>query len=186
MDDTAISEFVSLPIIIFLSLLILSLLLSIALNLYYHQTALAQTIIATTNDFLTYENNILGIKIQYPSDWYNSKSDDGSIRLQSPLQNASDMFLEQVTMSSHNITLCGNTSPQYDILNRMIAERIKSGVNLKIEESKTIVLNNGNAANKLVYTFFDPKYGMLKGQDIVIIKSNKMYSIQYYAQSHNN
>ena len=62
------------------------------LLLHPNSRALAQ------EQFLTYENAELGISIQYPSDWYNSKSDDGSIRLQSPLQNASDMFLEQVTM----------------------------------------------------------------------------------------
>src|SRR5919112_5624081 len=67
----------------------------------------------TTSDFLTYENLLLGIKMQYPSNWTVSSSAlrdySDVVAFYSPLQNLSDALPAQLVLSmvrySQNISL---------------------------------------------------------------------------------
>jgi hypothetical protein len=161
----------------FITLLTFSLLLSSTYMTSYHATeAAAQT---PTKNFSMYDNSTSGIKIQYPSDWHIISSNDSLVRFITPAENDSDTYLEGLSISKP-VTLCGNTSLT-DAMNRIAVNHVKSGAELN--ETKPIVLKNGNSAYKLIYTFINPQFGMLKGQDILTINDNKLYAIQYTAQS---
>jgi serine/threonine-protein kinase len=149
------------------------------------QTTPSQNTTTTSDNFLAYENPTYGIKIQYPVDWTASQNGlqdyTDIIAFYSPLENISDRFPEQLSISvidySQNITL-------NDYTNR-ITDTLKQSPNLEIIQSNATTLA-GNPAHKIV---FSPMTGEQQQQfkpeimQIWTIKGDKAYSILYVAES---
>src|SRR5689334_22509160 len=70
------------------------------------QDSFAATTLGASSNVLPYQNSTIGIGIQYPSDWLKNDAKNGVI-FQSPQENASDVFQEQV-----GISVSSSHSPQ--------------------------------------------------------------------------
>jgi hypothetical protein len=112
-----------------------------------------------TNNFLTYDNPTLGIRMQYPSNWssieygYNSTTNNTVVRFLSPSKTGSELG---------NVSgVSGNFVPYLDVfvfdsknmsLDQIVEGRIKyfsNNTDFAIHESKQYALNNGsNNKNK--------------------------------------
>jgi hypothetical protein len=111
-----------------------------------------------TNNFLTYDNPTLGIRMQYPSNWspieygYNSTTNNTVVRFLSPSKTGSELG---------NVSgVSGNFVPYLDVfvfdsknmsLDQIVKERIKyfsNNTDFAIHESKQYALNNGSNNNK--------------------------------------
>lgn len=84
------------------------------------------SITTTISGFLTYENPLQGVKIQYPSNWTMSsnalRSYDDVVAFYSPLQNLSDAFPARLVLTvskySQNISLDERTNLTVSALNQ--------------------------------------------------------------------
>jgi hypothetical protein len=161
-------------------LLLFSLSASTAIISYSLQEAITDT---TTNDFLTYKNSTLGIKIQYPVDWYRVNGNDSSVRFVAPQEGKLDRQLGELIISVGPSFLCGNISVT-KFFELRIADLQESNVGFNLLEQKSVILKDNNAAQVVVYTLFDPVYGTLKGHSVGIIKGNKLYTIGFLAKPH--
>jgi hypothetical protein len=107
-----------------------------------------------TNNFLTYDNPTLGIRMQYPSNWssieygYNSTTNNTVVRFLSPSKTGSELG---------NVSgVSGNFVPYLDVfvfdsknmsLDQIVEGRIKyfsNNTDFAIHESKQYALNNGS------------------------------------------
>jgi hypothetical protein len=142
------------------------------------------------SDFLLYENPTLGIKIQYPTDWKKVEPADqyyleGNIQYPtvsflSPLENASEVFIENFTISVENL-------PQNTTINAYSNETIKAykakGFDL-IESNATNLA--GNPAYKVTFDHrnelqqANPDYKLLQ---IWTIKGDRLYRITFQADA---
>jgi hypothetical protein len=126
--------------------------------------------------FLTYENNTLGMKIQYPSNWTKQASGRG-ITFLIPL--GKDNFLAKLNASA----LVGFPT---NMTTKSMADRVITsyrhflpGFQMKSYISNATLAGNNNAV-KIAYTYTDQKNNMFSGTDTATIKNNKLYVIQYY------
>jgi PsbP-like protein len=111
--------------------------------------------ITTTSDFLTYENLLLGIKMQYPSNWTVSSSAlrdyDDVVAFYSPLQNLSDTYPAQLVLSmvrySQNISLDEYTNHSLSALDQ--------SQQFIVNESNPFTLAN-NPAHKIIFSAISP------------------------------
>lgn len=117
----------------------------------------------TSEDFLMFENGILEIRLQYPLDGHIIPSNNSLVRFVSPQEKDLDTSFQQLRIATSPIAHYGNIS-RAELTNRIDAGHTKFGVDMKQNESKAIFPNNGNIANKLVYTFIGPQYGILNAQ----------------------
>jgi PsbP-like protein len=146
---------------------------------FRYGSVLAQT---TNNNFITYNNPNLGIKIQYPFDWTNEETDFGWAKYvlflapNSPIKYAEKLFID---------VLDENRSSLSDIVNDEISfEKYKNDAiaNYQIIESTPIVVNN-IPAYKIVNTYTDPdKFGNVKTMEILVLKGNKLYELQFTSE----
>jgi hypothetical protein len=111
------------------------------------QKALAQP---ASSSFLTYENPVYGIKMQYPADWTVSttglQSYSGIVGFYSPLQNLTDVLPAQVSLSimtySQNVSLDEYT-------NMTLTELEQQG--LEVNESDAFTLA-GNSGHRIIFS----------------------------------
>jgi hypothetical protein len=114
-----------------------------------------------TNNFLTYDNPTLGIRMQYPSNWspieygYNSTTNNTVVRFLSPSKTGSELG---------NVSgVSGNFVPYLDVfvfdsknmsLDQIVEGRIKyfsNNTDFAIHESKQYALNNGSNNKQPAY-----------------------------------
>jgi hypothetical protein len=139
--------------------------------------------------FLTYTNPILGLKIQYPSNWlkmerpYNLTGNSTIVSFFSPLENAS---------STGKISgVSGAFVPYVDIfvfdsknmsLNELINATINNFANANLTQSNRITINGNNPAYML---FYNVAIGgdEFKKLQVWTINGGKVYVITYNSQS---
>lgn len=151
----------------------------------------SQLPVAESQDFLTYRNPLLGINIQYPSDWtirqyeYNPAVNNTVAGFYSPSKTASELG---------NISgISGNFVPYLDIfvfgsqnisLNEIVKERlnaIKGSSNFIINESKSIFLGGNQSAYSIVYTS-TAQGEYFKKMQVYTSLQNKVYLITFTSQ----
>jgi PsbP-like protein len=145
----------------------------------------------TSNTFLTYINPILGLKIQYPSNWLIKEH---------PYNPAGNSTIVTFFSSSKSASATGNISgvsgmfvPYIDIfvfdsknmpLNELINGTINNIAKVNLNESKPITLNNGNnPAYMLVYTVAIGGDELFKKMQVWTINDGKVYVITYNSQA---
>jgi eukaryotic-like serine/threonine-protein kinase len=147
------------------------------------QIALAQgnsTNPAETN-FLTYENSTFGIKMQYPSSWAKQTTGQGvNFVLLANGKNNLEQFLAKV-----NVTSIMGFPPNMPL--KAMADRVVDGYrhflgNFQIKSYTNTTLG-GNNAIKIVYSYTNTKNNSFNATDIATIKNDRLYVIQYYAES---
>jgi hypothetical protein len=171
--------FSSLCFVILLSIVMLS--LTIDTNvLFVPQKVMAQNIThpqTTTRNFLTYENNTLGIKIQYPSDWIKTqeRSVYGFIvSFRSPLPNESGKAASALgSLSIDVMGMYSKTSLKDYIFSYTYALK-KYHPEVKINESNSTSLA-GNPGYKMLFT--DGKG--IRIMQFWTLKGDKIYHIIY-------
>jgi hypothetical protein len=148
------------------------------------QNAVSNAMTITTNaKFLTYENSTLGIKIQYPSNWTKQTARDGVAFVVLPTRsnNNPEQFLAKL-----NVTGIMGFPPNVPL--KAMADRVIDGYrhflrNFQIDSYANSTLG-GNNAIKIIYRYADPKNNSsFTATDIAAIKNDRLYVIQYYAQS---
>lgn len=141
-----------------------------------------------TGKFLTYENPMSGIKIQYPSEWTVSQAGlrdhTNIVAFYTPLDNFSDTIPENVLLSlnhySQNVTL----NDYGKLINATVNQP-----GFQSLESKSIRLADGSPAHMIVFTPPSPALGggignlQLKPQIMLVwtVKGNNVYTIAYNA-----
>ena len=137
----------------------------------------------TTSDFLTYENLLVGIKMQYPSNWTVSSSAlrdyTDVVAFYSPLQNLSDALPAQLVLSmvrySQNISLDEYTNLSLSALNQ--SQRFI------VNESNPFTLAN-NPAHKIIFSAISPTdQGNFNVMQIWTSIGNKLYILSYNAEA---
>ena len=117
-------------------------------HMMIQQKALAQQ--SAAPNFLTYENPVYGIKMQYPADWTVSttgfRSYTDIVGFYSPLQNLTDVLPAQVSLSimtySHNVSLDEYT-------NMTLTDIEQQG--LQVNESDVFTLA-GNPGHRIIFS----------------------------------
>ncbi|MCC2647918.1 MAG: serine/threonine protein kinase [Nitrososphaeraceae archaeon] len=137
----------------------------------------------TTSDFLTYENPLVGIKMQYPSNWTVSSSAlrdyTDVVAFYSPLQNLSDALPAQLVLSmvrySQNISLDEYTNLSLSALNQ--------SQQFIVNESNPFTLAN-NPAHKIIFSAISPTdQGNFNVMQIWTSIGNKLYILSYNAEA---
>ncbi|HKG89844.1 MAG TPA: PsbP-related protein [Nitrososphaeraceae archaeon] len=139
--------------------------------------------ITTTSDFLTYENLLLGIKMQYPSNWTVSSSAlrdyDDVVAFYSPLQNLSDTYPAQLVLSmvrySQNISLDEYTNHSLSALDQ--------SQQFIVNESNPFTLAN-NPAHKIIFSAISPTDQVnFSVMQIWTSIGDKLYILSYDAEA---
>jgi hypothetical protein len=137
----------------------------------------------TTSDFLTYENLLLGIKMQYPSNWTVSSSAlrdyTDVVAFYSPLQNLSDALPAQLVLSmvrySQNISL--------DVYTNLSLSALNQSQQFIVNESNPFTLAN-NPAHKIIFSAISPTdQGNFNVMQIWTSIGNKLYILSYNAEA---
>ena len=137
----------------------------------------------TASDFLTYENLLLGIKMQYPSNWTVSSSAlrdySDVVAFYSPLQNLSDALPAQLVLSmvrySQNISLDEYTNLSLSALNQ--------SQQFIVNESNPFTLAN-NPAHRIIFSAISPTEQVnFNVMQIWTSIGNKLFILSYNAEA---
>ena len=134
-----------------------------------------------TSNFVSYQDATLGIKFQYPENWkkiLHYSANNSRIEFISPLQSQFEIFPPSFVVSVSNTT----ANLTLDRLSKTIIEKGRqSMMDFNLLQSN-ITEVGGSPAQKLIYTFIssDPSLQLhFQTMDILIIKSNRLYTISY-------
>ena len=183
--------------LIVLSILITTEILMLSLDIFIEQMVLAAgsiTKLQTNNDnYETYKNPNLKIKIYYPSDWRKFESDGPALsnikgivtfelqqektQQQTIAQEAPIVSIIAEDLPSNNITL-----DQFIKIQDENFRQLFSDFDFKLE-NKTAVIIGDNRAGKFEYTIVNPySDGIRNGMVIWIIRGDTVYMISYVAE----
>ena len=172
-----------------------TLMLSIGINI--EQTVLAAgsiTTLQTNNDnYETYKNPDLKIKLYYPSDWRKFESDGPALsnikgivtfellqekrQQQTIAQEAPIVSIIAEDLPSNNISIDQFIKIQDDNFRHLFSD-----FDFKLE-NKTVVIIGDNYAGKFEYTIVNPySDGIRNGMVIWIIRGDTVYMISYVAE----
>ena len=134
-----------------------------------------------TSNFVSYQDATLGIKFQYPENWkkiLHYSANNSRIEFISPLQSQFEIFPPSFVVSVSNTT----DNLTLDRLSKTVIEKGRqSMMDFNLLQSN-ITEVGGSPAQKLIYTFIssDPSLQLhFQTMDILIIKSNRLYTISY-------
>jgi len=151
------------------------------------QSSPAKTTTANNTNFLTYQNPISGIKIQYPSGWLKEAAAGTGVTFVLPAgKNNSNNSTPEQFLAKLNTTAIAGFPPNVPL--KGMADGVLNGYkhllpNFQLESYMNTTLG-GSPAVKIVYMFTDPRHGGdFKASDTATIKGNRLYVIQYYVQS---
>jgi hypothetical protein len=145
--------------------------------------ASAATATTTTggDNFLTYSDPILGIRIDYPSGWTQELEGGGLVTFIASLESDSNTYPAAVGIKVQNLASSKNIS-----LNEVTKIQIKnlkqSHPDFKLIESTESVLAGNNMAHKIVFTATDDREHQRKAMQIWTLKGDKAYLITYKAE----
>jgi tetratricopeptide (TPR) repeat protein len=137
--------------------------------------------------FLTYQNSTFGITVQYPSDWIYVGHNTILDPLSQPVVTFSPMEPSDTTLARIWITPLPVVGEEQKASLDQIAERTieldqQTLQDFKLNESGPITLKDGTAAHMHSYSYTDPDFGRTDALDILMIKSNNLYAIEYFAE----
>jgi hypothetical protein len=147
----------------------------------------------TTSNFLTYNNPILGIQIQYPSDWsvtentYNPEAENNTIV---------GFFAQSKTSSElGNISgVSGSFVPYLDIyvfdsknmsFNKIVdatVNKFRNNENFVINESKPFAVKDNHPAHILVYDAIVGGDEFFRKMQVYVMSGDKIYLISFTSQ----
>ncbi|HKG40900.1 MAG TPA: hypothetical protein VKA98_02070 [Nitrososphaeraceae archaeon] len=183
--------------LIVFSILITTEILMLSLDIFIEQTVLAAgsiTKLQTNNDnYETYKNPNLKIKLYYPSDWRKFESNGpalsnikGIVTFELPQEKTHQQTIAQEApivsiiaedLPSNNITLDQFIKIQDDNFRQLFSD-----FDFKLE-NKTAVIIGDNRAGKFEYTIVNPySDGIRNGMVIWIIRGDTVYMISYVAE----
>jgi hypothetical protein len=183
--------------LIVFSILITTEILMLSLDIFNEQTVLAAgsiTKLQTNNDnYETYKNPNLKIKLYYPSDWRKFESNGpalsnikGIVTFELPQEKTQQQTIAQEApivsiiaedLPSNNITLDQFIKIQDDNFRQLFSD-----FDFKLE-NKTAVIIGDNRAGKFEYTIVNPySDGIRNGMVIWIIRGDTVYMISYVAE----
>jgi hypothetical protein len=154
---------------------------------------LASNTNTTTSNFLTYNNPILGIQIQYPSDWsviensYNPEAENNTIvgffaqsKTSSELGNISGVsgsfvpYLDIYVFDSKNMSL--------DKIIDATVNKFRNNENFVINESKPFAVKDNHPAHMLVYDALVGGDEFFRKMQVYVMPGNKIYLISFTSQ----
>ena len=147
----------------------------------------------TTSNFLTYNNPILGIQIQYPSDWsviensYNPKAENNTIvgffaqsKTSSELGNISGVsgsfvpYLDIYVFDSKNMS--------FDKIIDATVNKFRNNENFVINESKPFAVKDNHPAHILVYDAIVGGDEFFRKMQVYVMSGDKIYLISFTSQ----
>jgi hypothetical protein len=147
----------------------------------------------TTSNFLTYNNPILGIQIQYPSDWsviensYNPEAENNTIvgffaqsKTSSELGNISGVsgsfvpYLDIYVFDSKNMSL--------DKIIDATVNKFRNNENFVINESKPFAVKGNHPAHMLVYDAIVGGDEFFRKMQVYVMSGDKIYLISFTSQ----
>jgi eukaryotic-like serine/threonine-protein kinase len=147
----------------------------------------------TTSNFLTYNNPILGIQIQYPSDWsviensYNPEAENNTIvgffaqsKTSSELGNISGVsgsfvpYLDIYVFDSKNIS--------FDKIIDATVNKFRNNENFVINESKPFAVKGNHPAHMLVYDAIVGGDEFFRKMQVYVMSGDKIYLISFTSQ----
>ena len=136
---------------------------------------------ATTQSlFLTYASPLLGIEMQYPSNWKKLEHTN-SVKFLSPLEGPSDRFREGLGITAFPV----NNNDNRLSIDRIAVETIniyrEQLQDFQLIKSKAATFDN-NPSHVLVYTYTNHNLIKIKAMDIGILNGNKIYVVTFYAE----
>jgi eukaryotic-like serine/threonine-protein kinase len=147
----------------------------------------------TTSNFLTYNNPILGIQIQYPSDWsviensYNPEAENNTIvgffaqsKTSSELGNISGVsgsfvpYLDIYVFDSKNMS--------FDKIIDATVNKFRNNENFVINESKPFAVKGNHPAHMLVYDAIVGGDEFFRKIQVYVMSDDKIYLISFTSQ----
>jgi eukaryotic-like serine/threonine-protein kinase len=132
-----------------------------------------------TNNFLTYQDSTLGIKIDYPAGWTHELHAGSIVTFLASLESHSNTYpaglgIKVQHLKSKNISLNNITKIQ-------IKNLTQSHSDFKLIESTESKIG-GNSGHKIVFTATDNKKNERKAMQIWALRGDKAYLITYKAE----
>ena len=133
----------------------------------------------TNNNFLTYQDNILRIKIDYPAGWIHELHAGGLITFLPSLKGNSNTYPAALGITVQHLK--SKNMPLSDITKIQIKNLTQNHADFKLLESTDFRLA-GNIAKKIVFTATDSKNHERKVMQIWTLNEDKAYLITYKAE----
>jgi eukaryotic-like serine/threonine-protein kinase len=156
-------------------------------------SSLASNTNITTSNFLTYNNPILGMQIQYPSDWsviensYNPEAENNTIvgffaqsKTSSELGNISGVsgsfvpYLDIYVFDSKNMS--------FDKIIDATVNKFRNNENFVINESKPFAVKGNLPAHMLVYDAIVGGDEFFRKIQVYVMSDDKIYLISFTSQ----
>jgi hypothetical protein len=134
---------------------------------------------------LIYESPVYGFRTQYPDGWdiiiQGTSNSSLSLRFNSPLENDTDNFRENLRIEVNNISNTSNTTALSNLTSATLTSYLELYPGLKvIELSSANLANNTIPAYKLVASLTQEGLDFMQ---IFAIKEGTVYTISYISQS---
>jgi hypothetical protein len=143
------------------------------------------TIIPTTttttinNDFLTYQDATLGIRIDYPPGWIHELHAGGLVTFLASLESNSNTYPAGLGITVQHLK--SKNVPLDEITKVQIKNLTQNHPDFRLVESTQFKLA-GNIANKIVFTAIDSMKNERKAMQVWTLKEDKAYLITYKAE----
>ena len=144
----------------------------------YSLTTIATTT-TTNNDFLTYQDAALGIKIDYPPSWIHELHAGGLVTFLANLESDSNTYPAGLGITVQDLKSKKNM-PLSEITKVQIKNLTQNHPDFRLVESTEIKLA-GNIANKIVFTATDSMKHERKAMQIWTLNGDRAYLITYKA-----
>lgn len=159
-------------------------LLSISSNTSYATTSVssifdAYSSITTNNSFLTYQDNTLGIKIDYPTSWIHELHPGGLVTFLPSLEGNTNTYPAGLGIIVEHLK--ARNIPLSEITKIQIKNSTQNHPDFKLLESTDFRLA-GNTAYKIVFTATDSMKHERKAMQIWTVNGDKAYLITYKAE----
>lgn len=135
---------------------------------------------SNNNNFLTYQDSTLGIKIDYPAGWTHELHAASLVTFLASLESDSNTYPAGLGVKVQYMTSSKNISLN-EITKVQIKNLTQDHPDFKLIESTDYKLG-GNNAHKIVFTATDNKKNERKAMQIWTLRGDKAYLITYKAE----
>jgi serine/threonine-protein kinase len=139
----------------------------------------ASSSINNNNNFLTYQDNTLGIKIDYPTGWIHELHADGLVTFLPGLEGNTNTYPAGLGITVEHLK--SKNMPLSEITKIQIKNLTQNHSDFRLLESTDFRLA-GNMAYKIVFTATDSMKHERKAMQIWTVKGDKAYLITYKAE----
>jgi PsbP-like protein len=148
-------------------------------------TATESSVQSLSEGSLVYESPVYGFRTQYPDGWdiliQGASNSSLSLRFNSPLENDTDNFRENIRLEVNNTSNISNTTALSNLTSTTLTSYLELYPDLKvIELSSANLANNTIPAYKLVASLTQEGLDFMQ---IFAIKEDKVYTISYISQN---